>query len=106
MLRMRQSYFSYYIHHFSGAPRGALPKTINITIIARTHVGYEVLDSGQGTKHGVGYHKLPSNKRVEGKFSVLKLSVSIFGQTTGYRIYTVSRESIRLPKIQYLVFGV
>ena len=31
--------------------------------------------------------------------------VSIFGQTTGHRIYTVSREPIRLPQIQYLVFG-
>ena len=42
----------------------------------------------------------------EGKFSVMKLSVSIFGQTTGYRIYTVSREPIRLPEIRYPVFGI
>ena len=42
----------------------------------------------------------------ERKFYVTKLSVSIFGQTTGYKIYTVSREPIRLPEfnIQYLVF--
>ena len=30
-----------------------------------------------------------------------KLSVSIFGQTTGYIIYTVSREPITLPEIHY-----
>ena len=36
---------------------------------------------------------------------MIKLSVFIFGQTTGYRIYTMSRESIRLPKIQHPVFG-
>ena len=36
----------------------------------------------------------------QGNFSVIKLSVSIFGQTTGYSIYTVSREPIRLPEIQ------
>ena len=42
----------------------------------------------------------------EGKFSVIKLSVSIFGQTKGYRIYTVRREPIRLPEIQYPVFGI
>ena len=40
--------------------------------------------------------------------AVIKLSVSVFGQTTctGYRIYTVSREPIRLLEIQYLVFGI
>ena len=32
---------------------------------------------------------------------MIKLSVSIFGQTKGYRIYTVSREPI-----QYFVFGI
>ena len=37
---------------------------------------------------------------------MIKLSVSIFGQTTGDRIYTMSREPIRLPEIQYLVFGI
>ena len=42
----------------------------------------------------------------EGKLSVIKLSVSIFGQTTGYSIYTVSREPIRLPENQYPVFGI
>ena len=26
------------------------------------HVGYEFLDSGRGTEHRVGYHKLISNK--------------------------------------------
>ena len=33
-------------------------------------------------------------------------SVSIFGQITGYRIYTASREPIRLLEIQYPVFGI
>ena len=42
----------------------------------------------------------------EGRFSVIKLSVYIAGQTTGYRIYTVSRELIRLPETQYPVFGI
>ena len=42
----------------------------------------------------------------EGKFSVIKLSVSIFGQTTGYRIHTLSREPIRLPEMQHPVFGI
>ena len=41
----------------------------------------------------------------EGKFSEIKLPVSILGQTTGYIIYTaMSREPIRLPEIQYPVF--
>ena len=35
---------------------------------------------------------------------MIKLSVSIFGQTTGYRIYTVSIGPIRLPEIQHPVF--
>ena len=34
------------------------------------------------------------------------VSVSIFGQITRYRIYTVSREPIRLLEIQYPVFGI
>ena len=37
---------------------------------------------------------------------VIKLSVSIFGQTEVYRIYTVSREPMRLPEIQYPVIGI
>ena len=32
--------------------------------------------------------------------------VSIFGQTTVYKIYTVSRELTRLLEIQYPVFGI
>ena len=43
------------------------------------------------------------------KISVIKLSVSVFVQTTGYRIFTVRREPIRLPEIQYpvrLVFNI
>ena len=42
----------------------------------------------------------------EENVSVIKLSVSIFVQTTGYRLYSVSREPIRLPEIQHLVFGI
>ena len=107
---------------------------IYLTIIPRTHVGYEILDSGRGAKHRVGYHKLISNKRewnncfikyqtLEkifrtifstnssfrpfcGKIFVIKMLVSIFGQITVYKIYTVSTEPIRLPKIQYPVFGI
>ena len=37
---------------------------------------------------------------------MINLSVSIFGQITGYRIYTVGREPIRLLEIQYPVFGI
>ena len=33
------------------------------TIIPRTHVGYELLDSGRGAEHRVAYNKLVSNKR-------------------------------------------
>ena len=36
---------------------------VHLTIIPRTRVGYELLDSGRGAKHRVGYHKLISNKR-------------------------------------------
>ena len=36
---------------------------INKTIIPLTLVGYELLDSGGGAEHRVGYHKLISNKR-------------------------------------------
>ena len=39
-------------------------------------------------------------------FQKLNVAISsIFGQTTGHRIYTVSREPIRIPEIQYPVFG-
>ena len=37
---------------------------------------------------------------------MIELSVSIFGQTAVYRIYTVSREPMRLPEIHYPVFGI
>ena len=37
---------------------------------------------------------------------MIKLSVSIFGQTAGCGIYTVNREPIRLPEIQYPVFDI
>ena len=106
-----------------------------LTIIPRTRVGYELLDSGWGAEPRGGYHKLISKKRewnncllnswirisrisiffslpsrvfghFEAKFSAIKLSVSTFWQTTGYRIYTVSREPIRLPEIQYPMFGI
>ena len=38
-------------------------RTKYLTIISRTRVGYELLDSGRGAKHQVSYHKLISNKR-------------------------------------------
>ena len=38
--------------------------------------------------------------------SVIKLSVAIFGQTARYRIYTVSREPIKIPEIQYPVLRI
>ena len=34
-----------------------------LTSIPRARVGYELLDSGRGAEHRVGYHKLISNKR-------------------------------------------
>ena len=37
---------------------------------------------------------------------MINLSVFIFGQNTGYKIYTVGREPIRLLEIQYPVFGI
>ena len=106
-----------------------------LTIIPRTYVGYQLLDSGRGVEHWVGYHKLIFNKREwnnslikyqtldknisnfifyqfefsaisREKVSMIKLSVSISRQTTGYRISTVSIEPIRLPEIQYSVFGI
>ena len=63
------------------------------------------------TKHWIKYLKFYFLPTVvfgyfEGKFSVIILSVSIFGQTAGYRIYTMSREPIRLPELQYPVFGI
>ena len=41
-----------------------------------------------------------------GKIFMIKMLVSIFGQTTVYKIYTVSRELTRLLEIQYPVFGI
>ena len=36
---------------------------IHLTIIPRMLIGHELLDSGRGAEHRVGYHKLISNKR-------------------------------------------
>ena len=48
---------------------------------------------------------LVRKKTFEGTFSVIELSVFVFIQTTGYRVYTVSREPIRfIAEIQYPVF--
>ena len=44
-------------------PVGYLSLVFDKTIIPRTRVGYELLDSGRGAEHRVGYHKLISNKR-------------------------------------------
>ena len=38
------------------------------------------------------------------KVLLLLLSISLSDQTAVYKIYTVSREPIRLPEIQYPVF--
>ena len=40
-----------------------IPMLYHLTIIPRTRVEYELLDSGRGAEHRVGYHKLVSNKR-------------------------------------------
>ena len=79
-------------------------------------MGYHKLISNKGewnncfinTKKYLEFYFLPTRVfyHFEQKRSVIKLSVSIFGQTTGYRIYTVSREQIRLPEARYPVFGI
>ena len=123
-------------------------KLVQLTPLAHIHIHecilnnystnarwYELLDSGRGAKHRVGYHKLISNKRewnncfikyqtldknisnyifyrleflaiLWTKFSVIIMLISIFGQTTVCKIYTLSREPIRLPEIQYPVFDI
>ena len=63
------------------------------------------------TKHsikifGILFSIDSSFRHFEGQFSAINLSISIFGQTTGYRIYTVSRKPIRLLEIQYPVFTI
>ena len=42
----------------------------------------------------------------ERTFSVITFSDSIFGQTRGYRIDTMSKEPIRLLEFQNRVFGI
>ena len=37
---------------------------------------------------------------------MIKLSISTFGQITVCRVYTVSREPLKLPEVQYPVFGI
>ena len=37
-------------------------RILYLTIIPQTHIGCELLDSGQDAEHQVGYHKLISNK--------------------------------------------
>ena len=85
-------------------------------------IGYKLLDSRQDAKHRVDYYKLISNKcewnncfiknqTLDKNISFYFLSIRvfgvfIFGQTAVYRIYTVSREPIRLPEFQYPVFGI
>ena len=67
-----------------------------------------LLDTIPWIKKYLEFYFLPTRVfgHFERKFSVKKLSVSKFGQTTGYRIYTASREPIRLLEIQYPVFGI
>ena len=71
--------------------------------------GTIVLLPNTGQKSDLGFHFLPTLifGHIEEKFIAIKLSVSILGQTIGYWVYTVSRESMRLPPefdFQYLVF--
>ena len=60
-LSLRRYEIGIFIQHFD------LPHldhcTIYLTIIPRTRAGYELLDSGRGAEHQVGYHKLISDKR-------------------------------------------
>ena len=96
--------------------------------IPRTRVGFDLLDSGRGAdnrmpkkrewdNYFIKYQAL--DKNISNfifywlEFSTIlretfhdKFSVSVFGQTAVYRIFTVSREPIRLPEIQHLVFGI
>ena len=70
-----------------------------LKIIPRTRVRYELLDCRRVACQVFGHF--------EGKVSVIKLQVS-FHVWTNYRngIYTVSREPIKLPGIQHLVYFV
>ena len=107
-------------------------RLLEIPIIPRTRVGYErgaehrvgyhklISNKREWDNCFVKYQILQLDKKYlpfyflptrvfdhyEGKLFVIKLSVSIFGQTTGYRLYTVSKEPIRLLEIQYPVFGI
>ena len=97
---------------------------VYLTIIPRTCIEYELLDSRRGTEHRVSYHKLISHKHEWNnyfiKYQTLNKNISSFistdsgfwafygqtfhdksvsfhiWQTAVYRIYTMSREPIRL----------
>ena len=82
-----------------------------LTIIPRTRVGYELLDSGRGAKHRVGYHKLISNKREWNncfiKYQTLDKFTKISGILfpTGYRKIIVyinqSKSNCQLSQIMH-----
>ena len=84
---------------------------IYLTIIPRTCVGYELLDSGRGAKHRVGYHKLISNKREWNncfiKYQTLDKFTKISGILfpTGYRKIIVyinqSKSNCQLSQIMH-----
>ena len=59
-------------------------------------------------KKNLKFYFLPTRvfDHFEEEIPIIKLSVSIFGQTTGYKVFSVSREPFRLPEIQYPVFGI
>ena len=58
------------------------PTSIYLTILPRKRVGYELLDSGRGVEHRVGYHKFISTKREWNncfiKYQTLDKSISNF----------------------------
>ena len=72
---------------------GSYPTSVSGTIV--------LLNINHLIKKYLEFYFLPTRVfgHFEGTFSVIKLSVSKFGQTTGYR------ELIRLLEIQYLEFG-
>ena len=84
---------------------------IYLTIIPRTCVGYELLDSGRGAKHRFGYHKLISNKREWNncfiKYQTLDKFTKISGILfpTGYRKIIVyinqSKSNCQLSQIMH-----
>ena len=100
------------------------------------YIGYKLLDSGQGVEHQVSYNTCAYPTSVHGIIVLfnskqwIKISQMLFSTNSSFwpfernifpdkivsfhncikykknRIYTVSREPIRLPELQYPVFGI